>query len=101
MGRDLPALTGIAALRYTYQRAIPSLAKKEQERLTAGSLCVLSTMQRHDAQVARCAAQIERAGDPLWRCRKKSWKLSLLPRALTMLPNLSRHRRRHQQVPGL
>jgi hypothetical protein len=41
MGRDLPALTGIAALRYTYQRAIPSLAKKEQERLTAGSLCVL------------------------------------------------------------
>jgi hypothetical protein len=57
MGRDLPALTGIAALRYTYQRAIPLLAKKEQERLTAGSLCVLSTMQGHDAQAARCAAQ--------------------------------------------
>jgi hypothetical protein len=32
-------LTGIAALRYTYQRAISPLAK--QERLTAGSLCVL------------------------------------------------------------
>jgi hypothetical protein len=27
MGRDFPALTGIAALRYTYQRAISSLAK--------------------------------------------------------------------------